>query len=68
MKIIGLLLGFYRVVVSPALQAAFDIRCRHEETCSRYTERMMRERGLGRGAWLGLKRIAMCNRLFAGRN
>lgn len=67
MKIVGLLFGFYRAVLSPAAQAAFDIRCRHEETCSRYAERMMRERGFGCGVWLGLKRIAMCNRLFAGR-
>lgn len=68
MKVVGLLLRFYRVVISPAVQAAFDVRCRYEETCSRYAERMMRERGFGRGVWLGLKRIAACNRLFAGRN
>ncbi len=68
MKVVSLLMRFYRAVISPAAQVAFDIRCRHDETCSRYMERMMHERGLGRGVWLGLKRIAMCNRLFAGRN
>lgn len=52
---------FYRVIVSPAIQAAFGIQCRYEESCSHYMERMLREHGFLRGTPLGVRRLLSCN-------
>ena len=56
-----MLFVFYRVLISPFLMLGFDIRCRYEESCSRYMERKIQEEGLKRGFVLGLKRFLSCN-------
>ena len=61
MMVFSFLMKIYRTVFSPAIQLAFNVHCRYEETCSCYTERMVSERGFLKGALLGLKRIASCN-------
>ena len=35
--------------------------CRYYPTCSHYTQEALREWGLMKGLWLGLKRILKCN-------
>jgi uncharacterized protein len=57
-----LLLRCYQVAVSPLLPAA----CRFTPTCSEYCAEALREWGLIRGSWLGLKRILRCRPLVPG--
>jgi putative membrane protein insertion efficiency factor len=52
-----LAIRLYRKTISPYLPSA----CRYSPTCSHYTEEAMRQYGLKRGGWLGLKRLARCN-------
>jgi len=35
--------------------------CRHWPTCSDYTMEAVRDNGVSRGLWLGVKRILRCN-------
>ncbi|MBI3542703.1 MAG: membrane protein insertion efficiency factor YidD [Deltaproteobacteria bacterium] len=65
MRVIKPLFSFYRLFVSPALQAVFGIRCRYEESCSHYMERAMREKGFVTGLTLGSKRLLSCNQWSA---
>lgn len=58
MKII---FSIYRNLIAPALSLLFGAQCRFEETCSHYTERQIKEKGLFKGVLLGTKRIASCN-------
>lgn len=51
----------YRTVVSPALEVGFGVKCRYDESCSRYTERRIAEAGLLAGSYDGFKRILTCN-------
>ncbi|MCI0770592.1 MAG: membrane protein insertion efficiency factor YidD [Chloroflexi bacterium] len=48
---------FYQVVISPYIAAG---SCRHEPTCSRYTQQAIIKHGVLRGSWLGTKRLARC--------
>jgi len=62
MKILRPVFRVYQTVFSPAFTLLFDIRCRYEESCSRYMERMISEQGFRKGSMLGLKRLLSCNK------
>lgn len=47
----------YQVAISPYISAG---ACRHEPTCSRYTQQAIIKHGAIRGTWMGAKRIARC--------
>ncbi len=47
---------FYQLALSPYWPG----RCRHEPTCSRYTEEAITKHGAAKGVWLGTKRLARC--------
>jgi putative membrane protein insertion efficiency factor len=56
------LLLFYKRWVSPWLPSA----CRFEPTCSEYMRQAVEQYGVGRGIWLGFKRLLRCHPLHAG--
>jgi uncharacterized protein len=47
----------YQLVISPLTPAS----CRFEPTCSSYMITALQRHGLGRGLYLGIKRILKCN-------
>ncbi len=48
---------FYQKFVSPLL----GNNCRFYPTCSAYTYQAIEKYGVGRGGWMGIKRIVRCN-------
>lgn len=48
---------FYQVAISPLLGPS----CRYDPTCSHYMIGAIKEWGVIKGLWLGLKRIASCH-------
>jgi putative membrane protein insertion efficiency factor len=56
------LLGAYKLVVSPLLPSA----CRFYPTCSDYMREAVERYGVGRGVWMGLRRLARCHPFQAG--
>lgn len=52
-----LLIRVYQGAVSPWLPPA----CRYEPTCSEYAKVAVERHGLGRGAWLAIRRIGRCH-------
>lgn len=58
---IGLIRGYQRFV-SPA----FPPRCRFNPSCSTYTLEAVERYGLGRGSWMGFKRLAKCHPFHPG--
>ncbi|PZP59241.1 MAG: membrane protein insertion efficiency factor YidD [Azospira oryzae] len=50
------------MAVSPLLGP----HCRFTPTCSEYAREAIARHGLGRGAWLALKRLARCHPFHAG--
>lgn len=52
----------YRLVLSPW----FGNQCRFHPTCSVYAEQAIREYGVVRGLWLGLRRIGRCHPWHSG--
>lgn len=51
------LIRFYQKSISPLLGS----NCRFHPTCSTYMATAIQRYGLGRGGWMGLKRIARCH-------
>lgn len=51
------LLRAYKLLLSPLFAGA----CRYTPSCSDYMAGALREHGLAKGAWLGLKRLARCH-------
>ncbi|MCL5044123.1 MAG: membrane protein insertion efficiency factor YidD [Deltaproteobacteria bacterium] len=58
-----LLLGVYRLVVSPLLLALAGSRCRFEPSCSEYARQALLAHGPLNGALLALRRLARCRPL-----
>ena len=52
----------YQLAVSPYLPAV----CRYEPSCSQYAADAVRQYGVLKGCWLGLRRLARC-RPYGGR-
>ncbi len=50
-------LRFYKTALSPLLPRA----CRFEPTCSVYMMQAIDRHGLGRGLWLGVRRLSRCH-------
>ncbi len=57
----GVLVAYQRVV-SPLLPRA----CRFVPTCSEYARLAVLEHGVGRGAWLAIRRLARCHPFHPG--
>ena len=53
----------YQCTISPllALLCGPDSGCRFTPTCSAYFLEAVETHGIGRGSWLGLKRLARCH-------
>jgi putative membrane protein insertion efficiency factor len=56
-RILIAMLAAYKSYVSPLLPPA----CRFHPTCSEYMAEAVRVHGLGRGLWLGVKRLGRCH-------
>lgn len=52
----------YQRWLSPHLGSA----CRYEPSCSRYTYQAIEHYGVGRGVWLGVRRLLRCTPLHRG--
>jgi putative membrane protein insertion efficiency factor len=53
------MIRFYRAAISPLTPPA----CRFSPTCSRYALEAIERYGVGKGAWLTLRRILRCHPL-----
>ncbi len=56
-KIAILPVKFYQYTISPLTGPT----CRYTPTCSQYTIEAIREWGIFRGWWMGMRRIASCH-------
>lgn len=56
------LLRFYKRWISPLLPSA----CRFHPTCSEYMRDAIQAYGLGRGVWMGLRRLSKCHPFHEG--
>ena len=56
-EVLALLVGLYRILVSPLLPPA----CRFQPTCSEYMQIALRTHGLVRGLFLGIRRLLRCH-------
>ena len=56
-KLIVLLIGAYRYVLSPLLGPA----CRFYPSCSHYAQEAIARYGAGKGLWLTARRLLRCN-------
>ncbi|MGE4232132.1 MAG: membrane protein insertion efficiency factor YidD [Bacteriovoracia bacterium] len=54
----------YQLLVSPFFSVGFGIHCRYEESCSRFAQRQIKEKGLAQGLSLGLRRFFRCSQIF----
>jgi putative membrane protein insertion efficiency factor len=61
-KLIVTILRLYKVVLSPLLPSA----CRYYPSCSEYTRQAVEKYGVGRGLWMGAKRLSRCHPFHAG--
>lgn len=51
------MIRFYQKYISTVLPSS----CRYTPTCSQYTYEAISRFGLGRGVWMGVKRICRCH-------
>ncbi|MGI9667272.1 MAG: membrane protein insertion efficiency factor YidD [Acidimicrobiia bacterium] len=58
---LGLIRG-YQKAISPLLGS----NCRYYPSCSKYTYEAIEIHGLGKGSWLGIKRIGRCHPFHEG--
>jgi len=58
-----LLIGLYRLVLSPAKNALFgpEGSCRFSPSCSTYAMNAIKAHGALWGSWLGLRRVLRCH-------
>lgn len=58
-------INIYQAVVSPSIKMLLGVEsmCRFDETCSAYTKRQIKEKGVLKGTGLGLVRILKCQPL-----
>lgn len=61
-QIFILLLTGYKRLISPLLPSA----CRFYPTCSDYMREAIEVHGVGRGIWMGLKRLGRCHPFHEG--
>jgi putative membrane protein insertion efficiency factor len=61
-KLIVTILRLYKVMLSPLLPSA----CRYYPSCSEYTRQAVEKYGVGRGLWMGAKRLSRCHPFHAG--
>jgi uncharacterized protein len=61
-RVFVFLLRGYKSLISPLLPSA----CRFYPTCSEYMREAVEAHGVGKGVWLGLKRIGRCHPFHAG--
>ena len=61
-KLIVTILRLYKVVLSPLLPSA----CRYYPSCTEYTRQAVEKYGVGRGLWMGAKRLSRCHPFHAG--
>ena len=57
-----LFIRFYQLFISPL----FPPTCRFYTTCSQYAIEAIRKKGVLRGVWLAIKRIAKCHPFHPG--
>lgn len=56
------LIRFYQLFISPL----FPPTCRFYPTCSQYAIEAIQKKGVLRGGWLAVKRIAKCHPFHSG--
>ncbi|MGE5486321.1 MAG: membrane protein insertion efficiency factor YidD [bacterium] len=56
------LLRAYKVAISPMLPSA----CRYYPTCSEYMRDAVARYGVGRGVWMGVRRLLRCHPFHEG--
>jgi putative membrane protein insertion efficiency factor len=52
-------LAIYKLIISPILYF-FGVRCRHEPSCSTYSEQAIKRYGPWYGGWMTLSRLLRC--------
>lgn len=57
-KVILGLIRFYQRLISPLKR---NPTCMFTPTCSQYTYEAVKKYGVGRGLWIGVKRIVRCH-------
>lgn len=57
----------YQIFISTILKSIIGTNrfCRFEETCSAYAKRVITEKGLLKGFWLSLVRLAKCQPFYS---
>jgi putative membrane protein insertion efficiency factor len=61
-EVVILLIGAYRVAISPFLGPA----CRFEPSCSCFAIEAVSKHGALRGSWLAMRRVLRCHPLHPG--
>ena len=65
-RLVRVLFGVYKAVVSPVLHAVSPSRCIYLPTCSEYAYTAVSRFGVVRGGWLAMRRLARCGRWSEG--
>jgi putative membrane protein insertion efficiency factor len=63
LSLVRIFVRIYQFTISPVLSwiTGPGAGCRFEPTCSEYFLQAVERHGVGRGSWLGLKRIGRCH-------